>query len=48
MIQIDFGQLELDKLQKETEDYYEVMIARAAVGKTFIYPVKNVTDNVPF
>jgi len=24
------------------------MIARVAVGKTFIYPIKNATDNVPY
>ena len=32
---------------KENDDYYEVMIVRAAIGKTYIFPSKNVTESVP-
>jgi hypothetical protein len=34
-------------LAKENEDYYEVMICRVAVGKTYIFPTKNITESVP-
>lgn len=30
------------------DDYYEVMIVRCAIGKTYIFPSKNITDNIPF
>lgn len=38
----------MKSLQKGPEDYYEIMICRAAVGKTFIFPAKNITDSVPY
>ncbi len=34
-------------MTKENEDYYEVMIGRVAVGKTFIFSTKNITETVP-
>lgn len=33
---------------KQPEDYYEVMICRMAVGKTYIFPAKNITETVPY
>lgn len=44
---LTYGHLDLDKLPRDNEDYYEVMICRAAVGKTYIFPSKNVTESVP-
>ena len=29
------------------EDYYEVMVCRAAVGNAYIFPSKNATETVP-
>ena len=48
MLNFNYGELDLNKLSKEVEDYYEVMIVRCAIGKTYIFPSKNITDNVPF
>lgn len=44
---LTYGHLELEKLVKENDDYYEVMVCRAAIGKTYIFPSKNVTESVP-
>jgi hypothetical protein len=44
---LTYGHLELEKMTKENEDYYEVMIGRVAVGKTFIFSTKNITETVP-
>lgn len=44
---LTYGHLELEKLAKENEDYYEVMICRVAIGKTFIFPTKNITQSIP-
>ena len=42
IMNLTYGHIELEKL-KENEEYYEVMICRSAIGKTFIFPGKNVT-----
>ena len=42
-----YGQLEIDKLPRENDELYEVMFVRAAVGKTFMFPSKNITESVP-
>lgn len=47
IMSLNYGHLELEKLAKENEDYYEVMICRVAVGKTYIFPTKNITESVP-
>jgi hypothetical protein len=47
IMNLTYGHLELEKLTKENEDYYEVMICRVAVGKTYIFPTKNITESVP-
>jgi hypothetical protein len=47
IMNLNYGHLELEKLSKENEDYYEVMICRVAVGKTYIFPTKNITESVP-
>lgn len=43
-----YGKLDLKNMIKQAEDYYEVMICRIAVGKTYIFPAKNITDTVPY
>lgn len=42
------GKMEFKNIQKEmNEDYYEVMVCRAAVGNAYIFPSKNATETVP-
>jgi hypothetical protein len=47
IMNLTYGHLDLEKLSKDNEEYYEVMICRAAIGKTYIFPSKNVTESVP-
>ena len=48
-LQFNCGKMEMKELHKESsEDYYEVMVCKAAVGKTYIFPAKTATDTVPY
>lgn len=48
ILNIQYGKMEMNKLNKEYDNFYEVMICKAAIGKTYIYPIKNVADSVPY
>lgn len=43
IMNLTYGHLDIDKLTRENEEYYEVMFCRAAIGKTYIFPGKNAT-----
>lgn len=45
---LTYGHLEMGKIMKENEDYYQIMVCRAAVGKTFIFPYKNINESIPY
>ena len=46
-LSFDYGKIDLKSFNKGSESYFEVMICRAAVGKTYIFPSKNKTETIP-